>query len=211
MIAIIDYGMGNLRSVEKALERVGGTPVVTSDPNVIRKADRVVLPGVGAFCAAMSNLEKSRLRESAIEHIQSGKPFLGICLGLQMLFEESSEMGSAAGLGVLPGRVVKFFENAPPANGEALKVPHIGWNTLQFPRPSRLFAGLEPGASVYFVHSYYPQPANPEIISATSDYGLDFCCAVEHENIAATQFHPEKSGAVGLKILSNFVTWQPLS
>ncbi len=207
MIAIIDYGMGNLRSVEKALERVGGDPLITRNPEEIRKADRVVLPGVGAFCAAMTNLDKSRLRGAVIEHIQSGKPFMGICLGLQMLFEESSEMGSAAGLGVLPGRVVKFFEKTPPANGESLKVPHIGWNTLHFPRPTRLFAGLEEGASVYFVHSYYPEPRDPQIVSATSDYGLDFCCAVEHENIVATQFHPEKSGSVGLQILSAFVAW----
>ncbi|MCX6381810.1 MAG: imidazole glycerol phosphate synthase subunit HisH, partial [Armatimonadetes bacterium] len=173
----------------------------------VRKADKVVLPGVGAFCAAMTNLDRSCLREAVVEHIQSGKPFLGICLGLQMLFEESSEMGSSAGLGLLPGRVVKFFEKTPPANGEALKVPHIGWNTLQFPRPTRLFVGLEQGASVYFVHSYYPEPTDPQMISATSDYGLDFCCAVEHENIVATQFHPEKSGAIGLQMLRNFVLW----
>lgn len=207
MIAIIDYGMANLRSVEKALERVGGDPIITNNPDEVRKADKVVLPGVGAFCAAMTNLDRSCLREAVVEHIQSGKPFLGICLGLQMLFDESSEMGSTTGLGLLPGRVVKFFEKTPLIDGEALKVPHIGWNTLQFPRPTRLFVGLEQGASVYFVHSYYPEPTDPQIISATSDYGLDFCCAVEHENIVATQFHPEKSGAIGLQMLRNFVLW----
>jgi len=207
MIAIIDYGMANLRSVEKALERVGGDPIITNNPDEVRKADKVVLPGVGAFCAAMTNLDRSCLREAVVDHIQSGKPFLGICLGLQMLFDESSEMGSTAGLGLLPGRVVKFFEKTPLIDGEALKVPHIGWNTLQFPRPTRLFVGLEQGASVYFVHSYYPEPTDPQMISATSDYGLDFCCAVEHENIVATQFHPEKSGAIGLQMLRNFVLW----
>ncbi len=207
MIAIVDYGMANLRSVEKALERVGGTPIITSNPEMVGRAEKVVLPGVGAFCAAMSNLDKSGLREAIVAHIQSGKPFLGICLGLQMLFEESSEMGSTAGLGVLPGRVVKFFDEAPSANTQNLKVPHIGWNTLQFPRTSRLFQGLEADSRVYFVHSYYPVPSDTNLISATSDYGLDFCCAIEQDNIAATQFHPEKSGAIGLKMLSNFVSW----
>lgn len=207
MIAIVDYGMANLRSVEKALALVGGDPVITGDPKVIANAHKVVLPGVGAFCAAMTNLNRNGLREAVLDSITQGKPFLGICLGLQMLFQASSEMGETPGLGVLPGRVVEFFETETPPEAQNLKVPHIGWNALQFPHPSRLLFGLEEGARVYFVHSYYPEPADAEVITATSDYGLDFCCAVERDNVAATQFHPEKSGAVGLQILRNFVAW----
>jgi glutamine amidotransferase len=207
MIAVVDYGMANLRSVEKALACVGGDPVITGDPKRVEKAEKVVLPGVGAFCAAMTNLCRSGLRDAVTAHIQRGKPFLGICLGLQMLFEESSEMGATPGLGVLPGRVVRFFEDGTPPEAEGLKVPHIGWNALRLRSPSRLLRGLEEGARVYFVHSYYPQPQDAAVIAATSDYGVDFCCAVEKGNIAATQFHPEKSGAVGLQILRNFVAW----
>jgi imidazole glycerol-phosphate synthase subunit HisH len=207
MIAIVDYGMANLRSVEKALARVGGDPVITSDPDLVVQADKVVLPGVGAFCAAMSNLHRSGLRDAVVNSIRSGKPFLGICLGLQMLFDASTELGSADGLGVLPGNVVTFFEDGVP-RAAGLKVPHIGWNSLSLHGSSRLLAGLEPGARVYFVHSYFPQPADPAIITATSDHGGDFCCAIEQGNVAATQFHPEKSGAVGLQILRNFVNWE---
>jgi glutamine amidotransferase len=199
--------MANLRSVEKALTVAGGDPVITSDPAMVAAADKVVLPGVGAFCAAMGNLCRSGLRDVVVESIESGKPFLGICLGLQMLFETSTEMGSTEGLGVLPGRVVRFFEDGTPEGAEGLKVPHIGWNSLTLRKPSRLLAGLEDGVRVYFVHSYYPEPADASDVSATSDYGVDFCCAVERGNVAATQFHPEKSGAVGLQILRNFVGW----
>ena len=207
MIAIVDYGMANLRSVEKALAYVGGDPVITTDPEVVAGAEKVVLPGVGAFCAAMTNLHRSGLQEAVVHSIQSGKLFLGICLGLQMLFEESSEMGSTPGLGVLPGRVVEFFAEGKPPEAEGLKVPHIGWNALKIHSGSRLLAGLEEGARVYFVHSYYPEPQDSGIISATSEYGVDFCCAIEQGNVMATQFHPEKSGAIGLQILRNFVTW----
>jgi glutamine amidotransferase len=207
MIAVVDYGMANLRSVEKALARVGGDPVITGDPKIVVKAEKVVLPGVGAFCAAMTNLRRSGLRDAVAAHIQRGKPFLGICLGLQMLFDESSEMGATPGLGVLPGRVVEFFEDGTPPEAAGLKVPHIGWNALRLRGPSRLLYGLEEGARVYFVHSYYPEPQDAAVIAATSDYGVDFCCAVEKGNLAATQFHPEKSGAVGLQILRNFVAW----
>ena len=208
MIAIVDYGMANLRSVEKALLKVGGDPVITGDPAEIARADKVVLPGVGAFCAAMGNLHRSGLDKAVLLHIAQGKPFLGICLGLQMLFESSSEMGAAPGLGVLPGRVVQFFEDGPPnpATGD-LKVPHIGWNSLELPTPSRLLQGLPDAARVYFVHSYFPVPEQKSVITATSDYGYDFCCAIEKDNIAATQFHPEKSGAIGLQILRNFASW----
>jgi len=207
MIAIVDYGMANLRSVERALAHVGGDPVITGDPAVIARADKVVLPGVGAFCAAMTNLQQSGLHEAVLEAIQAGKPFLGICLGLQMLFETSSEMGRSPGLGVLPGEVVRFFAEGTPAGAETLKVPHIGWNALTLTRPSRLLHGLEDGAMVYFVHSYFPDPGDSEVMIATSDYGVDFCCAVEKGNLAATQFHPEKSGAVGQQILRNFLSW----
>ena len=208
MIAIVDYGIGNFGSVEKALRKAGGDPVLTGDPDVIARAEKVVLPGVGAFCATMTNLAESGLREPTLEAIRQGKPFLGICVGMQMLFESSSEMGATDGIGVFPGRVVKFFENETPVGWEDLKVPHIGWNSLRFPRDSRLFRNIEPDSRVYFVHSYYPEPDDPEIISATTDYGSDFCCAVERGNVAATQFHPEKSGAVGLQILKNFVEWE---
>ncbi|HZT40542.1 MAG TPA: imidazole glycerol phosphate synthase subunit HisH [Chthonomonadaceae bacterium] len=208
MIAIVDYGMGNLRSVEKALAYVGGDPVITSDPHRIVEAEKVVLPGVGAFGAAMENLQRSGLDAAVRQVVEAGRPFLGICLGLQLLFDESSEMGPAPGLGLLPGKVVRFFEQGTPPEAAGLKVPHIGWNALTIRRSSRLLCGLEDGSRVYFVHSYYPQPADPGIIAATSDYGGAFCCAIEQGNIAATQFHPEKSGAVGLQILRNFVAWQ---
>ena len=207
MIAIVDYGMGNLRSVEKALQHVGGDAMITSDPLAIDSADSVVLPGVGAFCAAMSNLDKSGLRESVVNAIEAGKPFLGICLGLQMLFDCSTEMGASAGLGVLSGRVVKFFEEGSVKPDQSLKVPHIGWNALEPSPQSRLLSGVRSGERVYFVHSFYPAPADPTLISATTCYGGEFCCAVERDNVAATQFHPEKSGAVGLRILRNFVAW----
>jgi glutamine amidotransferase len=207
MIAIVDYGMANLRSVEKALERVGGDPVITGDPAVVAQADKVVLPGVGAFCAAMTNLQSHGMDVAVLDAIRSGKPFLGICLGLQMLFDKSSEMGSAAGLGLLRGKVVRFFEEGVPPGGEGLKVPHIGWNSLDVREDSRLLEGLDPGVRVYFVHSYYPEPEDGAVIAATSEYGTTFCCAVERGNVAATQFHPEKSGAVGLHILRNFVSW----
>ena len=207
MIAIVDYGMANLRSVEKALAFVGGDPVITGDPEVVADAEKVVLPGVGAFGAAMRNLDRSGLRGAVLHAIHSGRPFLGICLGLQMLFEESSEMGATPGLGVLPGRVVAFFEQETPPEAAGLKVPHIGWNALRLQRPSRLLCGLEDGARVYFVHSYYPEPRDSGVVTSTSEYGIDFCCAIEQDNIASTQFHPEKSGAVGLQILRNFVTW----
>jgi glutamine amidotransferase len=210
MIAIIDYGMANLRSVEKALARVGGSSVITGDPEVIARADRIVLPGVGAFCACMNNLNSRGLTDAVKQSVESGKPFLGICVGMQMLFESSSEMGINPGLGLIPGRVVKFFEEdgAPPS--EPLKVPHIGWNELTVRANSQLLCGIDPGSRVYFVHSYYPIPDDPAVISATSDYGGEFCCAVETGNIAATQFHPEKSGAVGLQILRNFLAWNPV-
>ena len=212
MIAIVDYGMANLRSVERALARVGGDPVITSDPDVIARAERVVLPGVGAFCACMTNLDQSGLTDAVRQSIASGRPFLGICVGMQMLFDTSSEMGASPGMSIFPGKVVKFFEDVPdaainPALAE-LKVPQIGWNSLRVNPASRLMCGIHDDERVYFVHSYYPVPADASLVAATTEFGIEFCCAVEKDNIAATQFHPEKSGDVGLRILRNFVTWE---
>lgn len=207
MIAIVDYGMANLRSVEKALVKVGGFPVITSDPVIVAKADKVVLPGVGAFCASMEGLNQSGLSDSVRDAIAANKPFLGICVGLQMLFETGTEMGITPGLGIFPGQVVEFFAGSKTEASEELKVPHIGWNALTVNPQSKLLRGIANGSRVYFVHSFYPAPRDSEIISATCDYGGEFCAAVERGNVAATQFHPEKSGTVGLQILRNFVEW----
>lgn len=211
MIAIIDYGAGNLGSVYKALQYIGAEVEVTADPAVVARADKLVLPGVGAFTHCMNGLARVGLVGSVKEFIKTGRPFLGICVGLQMLFESSEEMGVSPGLAILPGRVVKFhFSNSrftPHASRPTpLKVPHIGWNALSFRADAPLFAGLNQGDRVYFVHSYYPEPADPSIVTATTDYGYSFCCAIQSGNIHATQFHPEKSGAVGLQILRNFVS-----
>jgi imidazole glycerol-phosphate synthase subunit HisH len=212
MIAIVDYGMANLRSVEKALAYVGSDPVITSDPGVIDRASHVVLPGVGAFCACMTNLDQSGLRQAVCRSITSSKPFLGICVGMQMLFESSTEMGTSPGMGLFPGHVVKFFAEMPAGERtpaiQALKVPHIGWNSLHINSASRLLHGIADQSRVYFVHSYYPETQDASLVAATSDYGINFCCAVEKDNVAATQFHPEKSGAVGLQILRNFTEWR---
>jgi glutamine amidotransferase len=206
MIAIIDYGAGNLGSVYKAFKFIGADVQVTSDPEVVARADKLVLPGVGAFTHCMLGLEGVHLTEATKAFISSGKPFLGICVGLQMLFDESEEMGASPGLGVLPGKVVRFNFEDNAAEARRLKVPHIGWNGLNFRPEAPLFAGLEQGERVYFVHSYYPQPEDPAVVAATTDYGGAFCCAVQRDNVHATQFHPEKSGAVGLQILRNFAS-----
>jgi len=207
VIAIVDYGMGNLRSVQKALQKLGFAAEVTSDADAIRTAEKVILPGVGAFGAAMHNLRQSGLGCAILHFIDSGKPFLGICLGLQLLFERSEETWSGEherGLGVLKGTVVRFPEGLTDVTGRPLKVPHIGWNALHFTRPDELFDSVEEGSHVYFVHSYFPQPDEDEVVTAVSDYGVSFCCAVQWRNVRAVQFHPEKSSAVGLRILSNF-------
>ncbi|HEX2999798.1 MAG TPA: imidazole glycerol phosphate synthase subunit HisH [Armatimonadota bacterium] len=203
MIAIVDYGMGNLRSVQKALEKLGYPAVVTAEPEEIARAEKVVLPGVGAFGAAMHNLERAGLKESVLAAIHSGRPFLGICLGLQLLFSESEEMGNFTGLDVVPGRVIRFPEEMR-IEDRLLKIPHIGWNALRPHADSRLFQGIPAGSRVYFVHSFYGAPTDPAWVAASSDYGIEFCAAVERGNVFATQFHPEKSGAVGLRILRNF-------
>lgn len=201
MIAVIDYGMGNLRSVAKALEFVGCEVRVVSEPQALRDARGIVLPGVGAFAKAMENLQRQGLVEPLIAAIQSGKPYLGICLGLQLLLDESEERfddGSPApkGFGIIAGRVRRL-----PAG---VKVPQIGWNQLHFARPSRLYEEVPDGSYVYFVHSYYAEPADPAAVAAWTEYGVRFASALERENVMAVQFHPEKSGRVGLKILANF-------
>jgi glutamine amidotransferase len=198
-IVIVDYGMANLRSVQKAFERVGFAAAVTSDPAAIAGAAKLVLPGVGAFRDAIARLRETKLADSITAHIKSGRPFLGICLGLQLLFTRSHEDGVHAGLDVFPGEVVRF----PHQPG--LNVPHMGWNTLTFTRPDcPLFAGLPPDPAVYFVHSYYAAPAGRQIVAAEADYPGPFCAAVWKGNVYATQFHPEKSQDVGLTMLRNF-------
>lgn len=203
MIAIIDYGMGNLRSVQKGFEKVGFEAVVTSDPRVVLEADRVVLPGVGAFRDCMRNLEEGGFVEPILKVISEGRPFLGICLGLQLLFTESEEFGIHKGLDVIKGRVIRFPDGMTES-GEKLAVPHMGWNQLNFKRSLPVFSGLEEGTNVYFVHSYYVKPDDDSVVAATTNYGLDFCSSIVRDNLVATQFHPEKSQDSGLRILKNF-------
>lgn len=205
MIAIIDYGMGNLRSVQKGFEKVGFEATVTADPKIVLEADRIVLPGVGAFRDCMHNLERGGFVEPILTVIREGRPFLGICLGLQLLFTESEEFGRHQGLGVIPGRVIRFPEGMSEG-GEALKVPHMGWNQLSFRRRPAAFEGLAEGTNVYFVHSYYVKPDDENVVATTTTYGIEFCSSVWKENIIATQFHPEKSQEKGLAILRQFAT-----
>lgn len=203
MIAIIDYGMGNLRSVQKAFEKVGFEALVTSDPKVVLEADRVVLPGVGAFRDCIRNLEEGGFIEPILQVIREGRPFLGICLGLQLLFTESEEFGLHRGLDVIPGRVLRFPDGMKEGS-EELKVPHMGWNQLSIKRRPPALAGIPDGSNFYFVHSYYVKPDDPSVVATTTDYGGDFCSAIWKDNIFATQFHPEKSQEKGLAILKNF-------
>ncbi len=198
MIAIIDYGMGNLRSVQKALEAVGHEAMVTPDPEAIRRASKVILPGVGAFADAIAELRRTGLGEAFSEAVRAGKPCLGVCLGLQLLFDASEEDGEHRGLGLIPGRVVRF----DPEPG--LKVPHMGWNTLRVRKPSPLLEGLEAEPSVYFVHSYYARPDDPADVVAEADYPRPFAAMVARENLTGAQFHPEKSQRVGLAMYANF-------
>ena len=204
MIAIVDYGVGNLFSLARSFGAVGAEAVVTGDVEVIRAADRVVLPGVGAFEDAAGKLRESGLDRVITEEAAAGKPLLGVCLGMQLLFERSREYGVHEGLGLIPGEIVPISGALP--QGSELKIPQIGWNALRFPagKPkSKLFAGLEEGDCVYFVHSYYA--ATPtEFVSATTEYGAEITAAAERGNVYGTQFHPEKSGSVGLTILSAF-------
>jgi glutamine amidotransferase len=202
-ITIIDYGMGNLRSVQKAFEQVGCQAVVTADPAVAAQADKLVLPGVGAFRDCMRNLADGGFVAPIKAHVDAGKPFLGICLGLQLLFTESEEFGRHQGLGVIPGRVVRFPDGAREG-GAPLKVPHMGWNRIGIRRPAPLYRGVPDGSFVYFVHSYYVVPDDPAVIATETGYGRPFCSSIWRDNVMATQFHPEKSQAVGLQMLRNF-------
>jgi imidazole glycerol-phosphate synthase subunit HisH len=197
-IVIVDYGMANLRSVQKAFEKFGFAAEISADPNRVAEADKVVLPGVGAFRDAIARLREAGFVPPLVEHVRGGKPFLGICLGLQLLFTTSHEDGRHAGLDLFPGEVVRF----PDVPG--LKVPHMGWNQLRVRRRAPELRDVPDGASVYFVHSYYPVPKDPGLIATETDYPTPFASAVWHENVFATQFHPEKSQSVGLTMLRNF-------
>jgi imidazole glycerol-phosphate synthase subunit HisH len=202
MIAIIDYGMGNLRSVSKAFEAVGHEAVVTRDPRVIGNASHAVLPGVGAFGDCMANIRQFDLVEPIRAAVQSGKPFLGICLGLQVLFSESEEFGVHQGLDLIPGTVKRFSADL------SLKVPHMGWNDVRYERACPLFEGIGDGAYWYFVHSFYVEPADRSVAAATTTYGTTFVSAIWRDNVVACQFHPEKSQAIGLRLIKNFWDWK---
>lgn len=207
MIAVVDYGMGNLRSVHKALEKVGYTACVTSSPRKIRDASAIVLPGVGAFKDCIVNLEKLKLIEPILQSVRSGKPFLGICLGLQVLFTESEEFGKTPGLDVIEGRVVHFSQDDNPTVNR-LKIPHMGWNSLSLKKTIPIFNKIEDGSFFYFVHSYYVAPDDTAVIATTTSYGIEFTSSIQKDNIFACQFHPEKSQQVGLQLLKNFGTFK---
>jgi glutamine amidotransferase len=213
-IGIIDYGMGNLRSVQKAFEQVGAAACVLREPDGVRDVDRLVLPGVGAFADAIARLKSHGWVSPIQRFVAEGRPLLGICLGLQLLFEGSDEDAPSAdqpipGLALLPGRVVRFPLGMRDAEGRALKVPHMGWNTLNWSGEDPLLSGLEPGCAAYFVHSYYAQPTESPgqpVTSATAEHGVRFCATVRRGGLWATQFHPEKSQRVGLRMLANFAS-----
>ncbi|MEW6587448.1 MAG: imidazole glycerol phosphate synthase subunit HisH [Nitrospirota bacterium] len=225
MIAIIDYGMGNLRSVEKGFQKVGVDVTVTNSPVVVKKADAVVLPGVGAFKDCMRELTNLELIDAVVDAIKQGKPYLGICLGLQVLFSESEEFGRCGGLDVLRGKVVRFdfgtplcpplprgelkggvdsTSQSPIPNPQSLKVPHMGWNEIKIQKENPLFKNIPDKSHFYFVHSFYVVPEDKSIIATTTDYGIEFTSSVWKDNIFAVQFHPEKSQAAGLQVLKNF-------
>ncbi len=197
-IVIVDYGMANLRSVQKAFEHVGHSAEITANPVRAAACDKLILPGVGAFRDGIAKLRESGLARTVLDHVKSGKPLLGICLGLQFLFTRSYEDGTHEGLGIFPGDIVRF-DSAP-----GLKVPHMGWNQLRFRGDCPLFRGLKDGDAVYFVHSYYAVPEEKSIVAAEADYPAPFAAAVWRDSIFATQFHPEKSQRIGLQMLKNF-------
>jgi len=199
VIAITDYGAGNLHSIQKALERQGLDVRVVDGPGALDEADALVVPGDGAFAPAIARLEESGFAQAIRTYVRSGRPFLGICLGMQILFDESEEEGRHEGLALLPGRVVRL--------PETVKVPHMGWNQLRLLRASPLLEGLEPGAYVYFVHSFCALPDDASLVAATAHYGGEVAAVVGRGNLWATQFHPEKSGAVGIRMLANFARW----
>ncbi len=200
MIAVIDYGAGNLQSVVKAFNFIGCDVLVTADKNELKNAEAAVLPGVGAFGDAMNCLKSSHFVNPVLDFIEKGKPFLGICLGLQLLFEGSDESPGVSGLGVLDGKIIKI----PAETG--LKIPHVGWNSIDIKNHDGLFQGLEPNPYVYFVHSYYLKAEKPEVVSSTATYGVQIDASVQYGNLFATQFHPEKSGKIGLQMLKNFIS-----
>lgn len=202
MIAIIDYGAGNLQSVKKALDFIGAESVITDNPETINACDKILLPGVGSFGDAMASMRAKSLVETVKQNALSGKAFLGICLGLQLLFEESEESSGVEGLGIFKGKIRKF----PSDMG--LKIPHIGWNSLEIKQKDTLFKGIPENSYVYFVHSYYLEAEDLEDVATVTNYGIDFHSAVGKGNIFATQFHPEKSGDVGLQILRNFASME---
>ena len=201
-IVIVDYGMANLRSVQKAFEKVGHAACISGDPNRVAEADKVVLPGVGAFRDAIARLHEAGLTAPIMAHLRSGKPFFGVCLGLQLLFTTSYEDGVHHGLDYFPGEIVRFKDIS------GLKVPHMGWNQLRVRRPAPPLAGMAPDSSVYFVHSYYAAPKDETIIATETDYPTPFASAVWKDNVFATQFHPEKSQSVGLEMLRRFAEWK---
>jgi glutamine amidotransferase len=196
-IVIVDYGSGNLRSVQKGLERVGHTSVISRDPNVVSEASHLIVPGVGAFPECMKNLDQLGLLKPIQEAIETEKPYLGICLGLQILFTEGTEFGSHPGLGFIPGKVVRFPEND-------LKVPHMGWNRIRIEKKSALLEGIPDGAYFYFVHSYYGLPQEPDWVTTTTEHGVQFASSISRDRLFACQFHPEKSQQMGLRLLANF-------
>ena len=207
-IGIVNYGMGNLRSVQKAFESLGFEAAILSDPAQCDRVDRLILPGVGAFGDGMKHLDEQGWSEAVRRFVATGKPMLGICLGMQLLFDSSEEDAvdvahPIAGLGLIPGRVVRFQEDQGPGQPR-LKVPHMGWNALAWEGDEPLLAGLEPGVFAYFVHGYYCMPADASHIAATATYGASFCAVARRDNLHATQFHPEKSQQVGLRMLANF-------
>ena len=212
MIAIIDYGMGNLRSVHKAFETVGHQSVVTRDQRTIEEASHLVLPGVGAFADCMANLERYELIEPIRQSIKRGKPFMGICLGLQLLFTESEEFGTHRGLDVVPGRVKRFplgrDDGGSIGSNADLKIPHMGWNSIEIHRVPPPLRGVDAGSHFYFVHSYYVEPHDSSVASTVTHYGLPFVSSIWRDNIFACQFHPEKSQSVGLRVIRNFGEWQ---
>ncbi len=199
MIAIVDYDAGNIKSVEKALQYLGEKPVITRDTDTLLRADKVIVPGVGAFGVAMQQMARYGLPETLHEIVSRETPVLGICLGLQLFFDSSEEAEGVKGLSLLPGRIVRI----PPKEG--YKIPHMGWNSIRVNKSSRLMSGVEDGSYVYFVHSYYLKADRPEDVAATTDYVVPIDAAAERGNVFATQFHPEKSGEVGLRILKNFI------
>lgn len=204
MINIIDYEMGNLRSVEKAFEKLGFAARVSADPKDIATADKVVLPGVGAFRDCINNLREGGFVEPLLAHVEAGKPLLGICVGMQMLFDESEEFGRHQGLGLIPGKVVRFPSGMMEGD-ERLKVPHMGWNNISLKKPSPIFTGIKDDSFVYFVHSYYCAAENQADVAASCTYGdVEFCASIWRDNIMASQFHPEKSQDIGLQIFKNF-------